>query len=785
MFQHYLKIAWRNLQKDKIYSAVNITGLAIAVACSFLLVFWIRFEVSYEKDYPDADKIYKVLEEETRTEGINYKDWVRPGFAKKIKDAFPQVKYSCFMSKESLPFKIVGSSDDSDGIVADLVGTNEDFLRMFAYEYVEGSPEAVMKNKGAIMSEETARKFFGNKSAIGEMVSFGKSGRATFIIEAVVKVPENTHIKFGILNPYANNEAYGGVHYIRLTDEYKITPEFEEQVAKFLSTTRDTKNRLKLQALRDVHLHSPKEIANNSSYGNIAQIWLFSGAVLLILLVAVINYVNTSIARSMSRVKEVGVRKVFGANRRRLIERFLLEAFVVSFVAVFIALVLVELLFPSFSQLMGNRIELNFDFGTLLIALATCIVVSLLSGGYSAFYLSSFSPMMIMKGGAKTGSKEGLRKLLIGVQFFLSISVLLCAVFIYKQINAIYNAETGVDRKNVIILNTMLWHAESFIQVIKKENPNVIDASMAGSAPYNSSYNYSGVSWTGGKESSMEMEFTQIFCDHNYANTFGLEMVQGEFIPPGLPWWQWAEDKSFNIVINEAFKKLIGEENPLGITVNYAWGFQGKIIGVVKDFNFKPLKEPIKPLIISFNPEITNKLYIKTTGKDQRATIDYIISKYKEMRPDRNGLPVTYRTVEDEYDEMYENELRAAGMLSVFSVISLLLAIMGIVSMISFMVEKRTKEIAIRRINGARVWDIIKLFAGDIMLVAVIATALAIPLCYILMSNWLETYIYRTTLSWWIFLAIPLLIILATLLVISLQIFFTARKNPVDSLRSD
>lgn len=783
MFQHYLKIAWRNILKDKTYSAINITGLALAVACCFLLIFWIKFELSYEKCYPDADKIYKVLQEETRTEGIVYSADIRPGIATNLKETFPQIKYAALVRSQTLPFTVLGR--EGDGIMATYVTTEEDFLRIFAYDYIEGSPETVIKERGAIMSEEAARKFFGNKSAIGETVDFGNSGIATFTISAVVKVPKNTHITFDILNPLSKNPVFGGIHYIRLADGYEITPEFETQVAKFLGTTRDTKNLLKLQPIHDIHLHSPKEV-DDGSFGNLAQIYLFSGAALLILLIAVINYVNTSIARAMSRVREVGVRKVFGANRKKLIERFLFESFILSFIAVFISLVLMELLFPSFSQIMGNRLPLVFDVSIFIIAIVMCAVVTLLSGGYAAFYLSSFNPVMIMKGGTKTGSKEGLRKILIGVQFFLSISVLICTVFIYKQIHAVFNAETGVDRNNILVLETSLWYnAEDFIQVIKKENPNIIDASIALSAPYNSSYNYSGVSWTGGKESSKEMEFTQIFCDHHYANTFGLEVIQGEFIPAGLSWWQYADEKSFHIVINEAFKKVIGEENPIGITVRYAWGMEGKIIGVVKDFNFKPLKEPITPLIISFNPESSNNVYIKTTGRDKKATLDYIIAKYKEMKPDFKKHPVIYHTVEDEYNEMYETELRTAGMLSVFSVISFFLTLMGIISMLSFMIEKRSKEIAIRHINGAKTKDIILLFAGDIFKIAAITAVIAIPLCYILLRNWLQGYVYRTTLSWWIFLLIPLLIMAITLLVISLQVYFTARKNPVESLKNE
>lgn len=781
MILHYLKIIWRNLLKDKGYSSINILGLAVAVTCSFLLIFWIKFELSYETSYPGYSQIYKVLEEENRIDGINYTDIINPGISTDLKETFPQIKYSTFFNSDVLPFNILG--DDKDGIMVTLGTTNEDFLRIFAYDYIEGSPESVIRDGGVIMSEETAEKFFGNKSAIGQTIFFGNSGIATYTISAVVKVPQNTHIKFDVLNPFSRHRSSNGIHYIKLADKYKVTEEFETQISQFLSSIKETENLIKLQCIRDIHLYSPKEITDNS-FGSLAQIWVFSISVLLILLVAIINYVNTSIARSMSRVKEVGVRKVFGANKLQIIERFLFESFIISFVAIFLSLILVELFFLSFSQIMGNRIILNLDLTTIIIAIITCIAVSILAGGYSSFYLSSFNPIVVMKGGVKHNSKDRLRKSLIAVQFFLSISVLTCSIFIYRQVNAIFNAETGVNRENIIILNTMLWYdVEDFIQIIKKENPNIIDASIASSAPYNSSYNYSGVSWTGGEESSREMSFTNIFCDHNYANTFGIEIIQGEFIPPNLKWWQHSEEKSFHIVINEAFKKIIGVDNPIGITVNYAWGINGKIIGVVKDFNFKPLKEDISPLIISFNPEASSVLYIKTTGKDKKETLAYIIEKYKEMKPDSQRTPVMYHTVEDEYNEMYEIELRTAGMLSFFSIILLALSLMGVVSMISFMMEKRSKEIAIRRINGAKIWNIVLLFYNDIIKMAILASLVSIPLCYFIISTWIQDYVFRTNLSLWIFILIPVIVMLIALLVTSIQVYYTSNRNLVDSLK--
>lgn len=492
MFLHYLKVSWRNLLKDKAFSAINVLGLALAIACCFLLIFWIKFERSYEKCYPGSDKIYKVLEEEKRTDGLVYSDFIRPGISKSLKETFPQIQYATVTRSETLPFTIQGK--EGDGIMATLVSTDKDFLRMFAYDYIEGSPESVIQKRGAIISEETARKFFGKNSAIGETVDFGSFGMATFTIAAVVKMPENTHIRFDILNPFVNDGNYG-IHYIKLADEAKPTVEFERQIADYLSANRDTKNKLKLQPIRRIHLYSPASI-HDETLGNVSQIYLFSGAALLILLIAIINYVNTSIARAMSRMKEVGVRKVFGANRKKLIERFLFESFILSLVAVFISLVFVELFFPSFSQIMGHRVSLLLDIGIFVIVILMSVIVT-------------------------------------------------------------------------------------------------------------------------------------------------------------------------------------------------------------------------------------------------------------------------------------------------FSVISLLLTLMGVISMLSFMIEKRSKEIAVRHINGAKTKNIILLFARDIFKIAIFTAIIAIPLCYLLLSNWIRSYVYRTRLNGWVFLLIPLLIMIATLLVISVQIYFTAQKNPVESLKNE
>jgi putative ABC transport system permease protein len=776
MITHYLKVAIRNIFKDKIYSLINLIGLSIAIACCFLLIFWIRFELSFEDCQPKAGRIYKVLEVEERAAELHKSDWIRPGIASQLKETFPEIEASTIIHHESLPFIY----EDNEGIMVDYTSATPDYLDMFTYKYIEGSKENVLQNRGVIMSEETAKKFFGKESAIGKTVTFG-STTLRCNVQAVVKVPQNTHIRFDILNPFG--QINYGVHYILIKENTHFSEETQLRMANFLSTIRETEHRLSFQPLKDIHLHSPKELVVNSS-GDLKQIYLFSLVALLILIIAIINYVNTSTARAMSRMKEVGVRKVTGSTQRQLILRFLTDAFIISLASIVIALILSKYLFPEFSMMMGNKVAFSLNFSTIAIALTVCIFITILSGGYAAFYLSSFNPVTILRGEIHPGSKENLRKFLTGFQFFLSVGMLISTLFIYKQIHYMFTAETGIDRKNIIILDTNLWYqAEDFIQIIKRENSNIIDATIAWGAPYNAQYSASDVSWEGCPDAVKEMEFGQIFCDYHYANVFGLKVINGEFIQPGWTWWQDADKKSYNIVINEAFQKLMGVNNPIGITINY--GAHGKIIGVVKDFNFKPLKEPITPLIICFNPEASNKVYIKTTGKNKKETLDYILKKYREMSGQikDNKMPVMYHTVEDDFNSMYKSELQTLKMLTVFSIISLCLSVMGIFGMITFMIEKRTKEIAIRRINGAETKDIFFLFISNFAKIIGIACAIAIPVSFIILYRWIQSYAFRTSLSWWIFILVPLVVSIITAVIIAVQVLFATRRNPAEVIK--
>jgi len=436
-------------------------------------------------------------------------------------------------------------------------------------------------------------------------------------------------------------------------------------------------------------------------------------------------------------------------------------------------MIIAKFLFSEFSILMGNQIAYRIDLNSILIAFVVCLLITILSGGYAAFYLSSLDPVTILRGGFRPRSKESLRKMLVGFQFFLSIGIMIATLIVYRQINYMFTTDTGVDRKNILIINTGYWEqSDDFIQVIKIGNPNIINASFAFETPYNATHSYTGVSWLGSPEEVKGIEIAKIYCDHHYASTFGLNVISGEFIQPG------ESENANNIVINEAFQRMMGVDNPIGVTL---YPENGTIIGVVKDFNFKPLKELIAPLIFSYNKPALTKIYIKIAGNNKKETIDYIRDKYNEMGSDyQKARPFSYSTVEDDYKAMYKPEFRTMKILSIFSILSFFLSVLGICGMVLFMVESRKKEIAIRRINGAETKDIIFLFIMNFVKIIIFSIVISIPVCVFILQRWIQTYAYRTALSWWIFILVPALVALITVAGISLQVFFTARQNPAE-----
>lgn len=787
MFLHYLKIAWRNIWNDKFYSLINLVGLTVAFTVVFLFVQWIRFELSFENCYPDADRIYQVQEAEKRDEGIYKKVNQRTSINEAFKKTYPTVESAISIYQERLSLKV----EDKEPVMVYLTSTQEDFFKLFPMKVVAGN----IKDTGLIISEELAIRIFGEPiKAIGANATFFKDLQP---ISAVLRVPENSMIRVEAMSIAKEGQGFdfGGVEYILLRENVQFTTELQHQMAQFLSQNKGSENKLIFQPLKKVHLHTDsrtERISNkNIHYGSIREIHTFIWVVFLLLALAVINYINTSIARAMSRAKEVGVRKIGGSTQGQLIVRFLIESLIISLIATLLAVDIAKLLHHPFESIMGNTFPFRFDGYILMMAVLLCLFTGVLAAGYASFYLSSLNPVQVLSGRmGKIGSKDMFRKVLLGFQFTIAIGILICTWTVFRQLHYMLNKDLGFNKEDIYMFDTsLMYNSEDFIAELLK-SPYIINATMAGGAPYNVTWGYGNVSWEGAPDGTREMTFTQLSCDHRFAETFGLQMVQGEFIPPGLSWWQDATDKSYNVVINETFKALMGRDNPLGMKITYgdSWQIEGTVIGVIKDFYFRPMNYKLSPLIMAFNPETTGVMYIKIDPKYEKEALQHIRSTYDTMRKDVTLLslrPFILKPLEDEYKEMYRSETRLQQILGIFSLLSVILSFMGIVSMIAFIIEKRTKEIAIRKINGATWFDIIREFWREFLLLLGIASVPAVLVSYWFMQEWLQQYVYRPVFGWWVFIGVPLLVAVITIFILFLQVRTIARRNPVESLRSE
>ncbi len=804
---HYFKISFRSIWKDKVYSLINLVGLTVAMACCFLLVFWIRYEYSFEKDHPNADRIYQVIEAEIHPNRIKKNVWLQPPAIWKMKEKYPFVEEGVFMSIENGHY----NTEQNDRLNLLTAFTYREFLTLFPLKCVAGTLEVGSGQWTVFLTEEVARRYFGSAvNAVGKQMSdyASEQSNSGHTIQGVISLPANSHIRFEMLRIASHEEGWmefgGGLHYLLVKKGYKLQSnnvyldeKKQTDIRDLMANRTDIRKTYLLQPLKDVHLYtdSVTERFGRSEvvyYGDYREVRLFAWVAFFVLLLAIINYVNTSTARAMSRSKEVGVRKVAGAQRKQLVARFLIESFLLSVVAVVLAIDAAKWMLPAFEDVMGNAFPFLMNGEMLAVAAAMCVGTTLLSGGYAAFYLSSFHPMAALKGGTQTGSRETLRKWLTGIQFVLSIGVLICTAVIYRQLDYMLHKDLGFDRENVYELATGLWYESEAYQQVLCENPYVIHTTMAASPPFDVEVGYRGISWEGCDEVVKEMPVAMLSCDYRFATTFGLQVTAGEFLQSGYTWWQDIEDKSLSIVINETFVRQLKLENPIGAVVRYRpdggeWEQEGKVVGVVRDFFFKPLQEEMIPLIINFNPEITTKMYVKIRPEKRAETLAYIKEMYYKMRTDEVGkrIPYMITSLDTVYERLYHKEIRLEKLLVFFSILSVFLSCMGIFGMISFQLERRTREIALRKINGAKVKDILTLFFREQAALVGLASLVALPVAWLLMHRWMEQYVYRTSMGWWVFILIPVGVWLLTIVTIALQVYHAARRNPVEALRRE
>ena len=787
MFKSYLIIAWRNLFKHKAFSAINILGLALGMTCSLLIMLWVMDEKSMDKFHGYDRSLYSVFERQYHDGKIEAAHNTPGLLAREMKLKFPEVKFAAGMGfNETSTFEANGKILNKEGNYAE-----EDFFFMFSYPLVQGTAANALKSPLDIaVSRKMAEDFFGSPElAIGKSIRY--QNRKDLRVAAVFEnVPATSSLTFEFIASYEvfleNNEwakdwgNNGPSTFLVLNDGADVES-FQNKIKGFVelySKQENFKIELDVQPYSDIYLHS--NFKNGELEGGRTQyVLLFKIVAVFILLIACINFMNLSTARSIKRAKEIGVRKVVGAIRGSLIRQFIGEALLIVFIAISFALLLVVFVLPVFNSITHKQIifpvgSFSFWFNILALILATGVI----SGSYPAFYLSGFKPVGVLKGAIKfSGSAALFRKGLVIFQFVLSILLIIGTIVVSKQVGYLQSIHLGYDRQNLIYI-PMEGDLPNKYDLLKEQalsTTGITDITRMSQNPTHIANSTGGVNWEG-KDPSARLEFTQAAVGYDFTKTMNAQMAEGRDFSK-----DFASD-SVGYIVNETALKLFNYKNPIGMPLTF-WQKKGTIVGVIKDFHFTSLHTAIKPMVIRLGEKFDYGFALVRieTGKTKEALAN-LEKICKELNP---KFPFTYQFSDQEYEKLYKSEQVVSKLANVFAVLGILISCLGLLGLAMFNSEQRMKEVSIRKVLGASMNSLFNLLSKELLWLVSISLLIASPLAWIAMNDWLKNYAYRIDISWWMFAAAGTLTITIALVTISFQTIKVLLENPVKNLKSE
>jgi putative ABC transport system permease protein len=806
MLRNYLKVAIRNLWKNKSFSAINIFGLAIGLATCLLIVLYVVDELSYDTYNEKADRIYRVNTDIRFGGGDLHLTVASDPMGPTLKRDYPQVEeYTRMYASSGSKLIRKGAQFIEEPNVAHVDST---FFNVFTLPSLEGNARTALNEPNTVViTASTAQKYFGTKHALNKII---EADKIPYKVTAVIKdIPRNSHFHFDFMFSMDNADYKWGNFlsnnfqtYIVLKEgsDYKaFEKNFKTVVAKYLvpqakqfmqinsmEEFEKAGNKLEysLMPLTDIHLRSDRfpELSVN---GNIQYVYVFSAVAFIVLLIACINFMNLSTARSANRAKEVGIRKVLGTERKTLVYQFLIESLVTVLIALFLAVCIAFLVLPLFNDVAAKSLSIKELMGIRILPFLIVLpfIVGLLAGTYPALFLSGFKPIAVLKGSASTGfKKSSLRSALVVFQFATSIVLIIGTIIVYRQLSYIQNKRLGFNKEQVLIINGTGALGNN-VRSFKNEVLNmqgVISGTISGFLPVsNSSRNDNSVSKTPVIDSKNGINMQRWAIDYDYLNTLGMHIVQGRNFSPG-----YGSDSSA-IIINETAAKLLAFDKPVGKKI-YIYNDENKplafeIIGVVQNFNFESLRQSIGPLymVLGNSPWLTS---FKVQTANISALVSQVQSKWKSMAP---GMPFSYRFLDDSFDEMYRGEQRVAKVAITFAILAIVIACLGLFGLVTYAAEQRIKEIGIRKVLGASIGNIVGLLSKDFLLLVALSACIAFPLAWWAMHNWLEDFAFRTNISWWVFMVAAAIALLIALVTISFQAIKAAMANPVKNLRTE
>ncbi len=806
MLFNYLKSALRNITKNKFYSALNISGLAIGIAAFVFILLYVSNELTYDKYHQKASRIYRVESDFTISGKHDQFAIVPVPMGPALKIEFPEVEQFCrFFNAGNEVFKY----NDKEFYEEKFYFTDSTVFDIFTHSMVMGNQKtSLVEPNSIVISETTAKKYFGAQNPIGQIIESGSNDKykVTGVLE---DVPFNSHLRFDALisgttiakqqgadnfnsmEPlrFWNIGVYTYVLLSENSDMKTIHDKFGGFYAKYMKPVGDQINasfNLISTPLLKTHFYS--NLSADLPKGNVTFIYIFGIVAVFILLIAAINYMNMATARSAKRAREVGIRKVAGAYKTQLIGQFLTESILLALISLAIAMVLVSTFLPNFNTLAGK--EIGFDVFTnpalMLVVLGVTVFIGFISGSYPAFYLSSFLPVKVLKGHGAGGNNKGgtLRRILVVFQFFIAITMIIGTIVVSGQINYLRNKDLGFTKENMIVLelqdSTFRKNADSFKKELLK-NSNILGVTNSSGFPGNNQ-------WI----QVVKMETDSLMTDHammiaavdyDFTKTYGLEITSGRDFDR-----QMGTDGKEAVIVNEATVKQYGwADNPIGKKITWGAGLDGtggrslKVMGVVKDFHYNSLHNKVEPIMIFISDWPNSFLSLKVNPENLAQTLKDVEEKWHQLGAKR---PFDYKLLTQTWDEMYESEQKLGVIFRIATILTIFIALLGLLGLSSFIAEQKTKEIGIRKVMGATLFDILGLLYREFIFLIIIAFVIAIPVAWWRLDIWLETsFVYHINISFTYFLLAGLLAITISLLTLSFHTIKAAMSNPVDAIK--
>jgi putative ABC transport system permease protein len=808
MFKNYFKIVFRNAKKHPMYVLINLVGLSIGMAVSIVILLYVQFELSYDTYHPDADRIYRISRAWYNQDGEEslHLGHLAPPFGPLIQSDFPE---EVEVAARLFNFDALIKSGENSTVEERFFFADQETFELFSWEIIEGEAQkALTEGDGLILTESTAKRYFGDESAIGKEILAELAGQEfTFQVRGVMKdMPDNSHFHVDFLASmvpvvqfYGGQEAFmsnfGSNNfstYIKLKEgvdrnafEAKLPAMIDRHMGENQAGIPMSKGTaLKLWPIADVHLYSnlASEIEPN---GNMDYVLVYLAVALFILLIACINFMNLSTARSSLRSMEVGLRKVMGADKGILIRQFMGESFVMTLFAMILAVLLVYLFLPVFSDFTDKALSLNFFTHPeyLLGIIGLMILVGLISGSYPALFLSGFIPAKVLKGAFRAGKgHENFRATLVVGQFAISVVLIVAVLVVVRQLDFMQNKDLGFQKENIVLLPSSTRINENYL-IFKDRLENhegIQSVTVSTRVPSGRLLDSQGATAeVNGELTQLNTRIADIQVGHNFLKTYGIPMAAGRDFDFNL-----ASDSTEAFVLNETAVREVGWSSPEeAIGKQFLYGDRrGFVTGVMKDFHFESLHQPIVPIVFYIPAEQMNLISVKIDAAYQAQVLEFLKDEWAEMRPDYPFEPVF---VDEGFDRQYEAEAKVRTIFTFFSALAILISILGLLGLVTFATEQRTREIGIRKVMGAETGNILILLGKDFLKLVAIGFLIAIPVSWFGMNNWLEDFAYKIGISWTVFLWAGLIAGIIAALTVTSQTLKAAWANPVKSIKNE